>query len=329
MMIHQPDPQLYAAAAAGTGYIQHHRGILHASGADRLDLLHRLSTNTLTDLKPGEERTTVLTTEKGRIVDLVRVVVAEDGILMVLAGSEGDRVRRWLDKYTIMDDFVCRDVTGEWGLFGVYGETSRSLLSKALECQPADAGTHVSFQTHSGAGFLMRDARINGAAGFLLVVPSADIGRVAARLESAGMTHIDQTLYHALRIEAGVPAAAAELNDHYNPLEAGISQYVSWTKGCYIGQEVIARLDTYDKVQRHLVGLLFSEAPETSDPGAVIDVINPAAGEKIGSVTSMARRPGSGEAIGLAYVRTEYAVPGMDVLAGGVRATIAQLPIDP
>lgn len=326
MTIYQPDPERFASATLHTVCYRHKRGVLHGSGADRLDLLHRLSTNALIDLKPGQERSTVLTTEKGRIIDLVRVLVVDDGILMVLAGEEGERVRLWLDKYTIMDDFVCRDASDEWSVIGVYGELARAQLAGAFSCEPPDAGAHVEVSTPAGNGRLLRDSRLNGAAGFLLIVPAAAAEDVMKTLAETGVREIDEACYQTMRVIAGVPESGSELSDQYNPLEAGISQFISWTKGCYIGQEVIARLDTYDKVQRHLVGLRFASLPAVADER--IDVSSSEAGERIGQVTTIARRSDTDAPIGLAYVRTEYAVPGLEVVAGGAPATIANLPLE-
>ncbi len=327
MTIYQPDPDRFASAISRTVSYRHKRGVLLGTGADRLDLLHRLSTNALIDLKPGHERSTVLTTEKGRIIDLVRVVVVENEILMVLASEEGERVRLWLDKYTIMDDFECRDVSDLWRIVGVYGEGARAQLAIAFSCDPPDAGSHVDVDMADGTGRLLRDSRLNGATGFLLLVPSAAEANVMQTLADAGVQEIDDACYQTLRVVAGVPESGTELNDLYNPLEAGISQYISWTKGCYIGQEVIARLDTYDKVQRHLVGLRFVSSPDISADDR-LTLLSLDGDQQIGQATTLARRPHEEAPVGLAYVRTEYAVPGLEVRAGGSLATITNLPIE-
>jgi folate-binding protein YgfZ len=121
------------------------------------------------------------------------------------------------------------------------------------------------------------------------------------------------------------------MTEAYNPLEAGLTQYISFTKGCYIGQEVIARLDTYDKVQRHLVGLAFDTPPNAGE-GEELEVRDVEEGKKIGAVTSIATSPALDRTIGLAYVRTNHAVPGgrVKVLSGDgeIGAVITKLPFD-
>lgn len=328
MMIIQPDPVLYTTALSSTVFYRHPRGVLRGTGADRLDLLHRLSTNGLIDLRQGQERTTILTTEKGRIIEVVRVVVMDDAILMVLSSTEEERVRRWLDKYTIMDDFVCTDVTPAWRVIGVYGEGAREGLRTILDCDPPDSGSYVRFSSGVSEGILMRDVRLHGGAGFLFVVPVDDEAVVIERLVGAGLHEIDRSCYDVLRLEAGIPSMEAELDDRYNPLEAGMSQHISWTKGCYIGQKVIARLDTYDKVQRHLVGVAFDHPPSTDDDPVVCGVGADNGSEVIGSVTSLAFSPGMRRVIGLAYIKTAHAVPGLEVVVGEGRGVIVKLPFE-
>lgn len=334
MKIFSPDPASYTAARTGTIYIRFNRGILRGTGADRLDLLHRLSTNATRDLAPGDETTTILTSDKGRVVEVLRVLAFDDHILMVLAGTDTEGVRAWLDKYTIMDDFVVSDVTDRHALFGVYGDHAKSLLASALGGELPDGGKMARIAVDGEEVIVMRDARLTGAGGFLLLVPAGAAESITARLAEQGMRAIDRDTYEALRIEAGIPEIGSELNDGFNPLEAGLTQYISFTKGCYIGQEVIARLDTYDKVQRHLVGIDFGGSiPGTN--GEELEVRDAAEDKKIGSVTSAAYSPSLGRTIGLAYIRTNYAVPGaqVKVVAGDdaaeqTTASLTKLPFD-
>lgn len=335
MNIFQPDSEQYTAALGGTVYVRLSRGIVRGTGADRLDLLHRLSTNATRDLKPGDETTTILTSDKGRVIEVVRVIALEDHLLMLLSGTDTGRVRAWLDKYTIMDDFATADAGGEYEVIGVYGDHAKSLVASAFSMELPDAGKWASAALEGGQIVALRDVRLTGAGGFLLLVPAAAAGAAITRLIDEGGRAIDENTYETLRIEAGAPAIGRELTESYNPLEAGLTQFISFNKGCYIGQEVIARLDTYDKVQRHLVGLRFQDDALPADPEAVLEVYDAVEGNKIGAVTSLAYSPSLGRTIGLAYVRTNHAVPGADVRvkrAGGddspAAASIIKLPFD-
>ncbi len=148
-----------------------------------------------------------------------------------------------------------------------------------------------------------------------------------------------------VRIEKGIPKSPRELNKKHNRLETRLLSSVSFTKGCYIGQEVIARLDSYDKVQRHLMGIEFEgmpadveselgllSAPAHSDGQAAFKAKN-AAGEEIGELTSYRYSPGREKVIGLAFIRSAHSNPGGQVLVYvsdiiQLPATLVKLPFD-
>jgi folate-binding protein YgfZ len=308
MKIFNPDRQLYQKARTGTIVVPFQRGVLRATGADRLDLLHRLSTNATRDLQAGQETSTILTSDKGRIVEVVRVLAFDQHLLLVLNDAEAERARLFLDRYTIMDDFVAEDVSSSYTVLGLYGTGARSIVSSLIGGEAPNAGSFGHVALEEGEFIALRDARLNGSSGFLLLVSAALAESLMEQLRGAGVIEIDEATYQTLRIESGIPVAESELSEQYNPLEAGLSTMISWTKGCYIGQEVIARLDTYDKVQRHLVGLLFDgELAVGGDE--TIELLSDE-GKKIGLVTSAAWSPALDRPIALAYVRTQHAIPG-------------------
>lgn len=332
MQTAQPDSSVYKTAIQGIIFIRHDRGVLRGTGADRLDLLHRISTNATRDLKPGEEASTILTSDKGRITEILRVYALPESVLMVMLGRDVPAVRAWLDKYTIMDDFTTADATADYAVVGLYGEGARNVIAALTGAEPPNAGSFVTGAGPTGEYYVSRDARIGGAGGFQIVVPTADVDALEHGLGQLGATPVDRATFDVLRVESGQPEMGRELSETYNPLEAGLTPMISWTKGCYIGQEVIARLDTYDKVQRHLVGLLFDAPPADAD---ALQVEVPDAG-KVGTVTSLAYSPRLDRTIGLAYVRTQHAVPGGSVTVtsagqsggAGTSATITKLPFD-
>ena len=365
MTIHIPDERHYKAAFSSTVFVRQRRGVIGARGDDRLDLLHRLSTNATRDLAVGEETTTILTSDKGRIVELLRVVAFSDHLLLVLSGEEAGRVREWLDKYTIMDDFRTEDLSASYEVIALFGDHARGLLVRTFDLEPPNAGGYATFavagadtgdgadevseanntETANHLGVVLRETRISGAGSFLLVVPRTGIAGVLERLNEQGAEEIDEATWEVLRIEAGIPSTGSELGEGYNPLESGLVQYISFTKGCYIGQEVIARLDTYDKVQRHLVGLRIEAIEGAEEDGHALlisaegnlEVRDPADGRKIGTVTSLAESPALHATIGLAYLRTAEAVPGLAVNVVSVdgetvldlgRAVVMKLPFD-
>lgn len=307
MLISIPNPDHYSAARNGTVFVQFQRGIIRGTGADRLDLLHRLSTNAISQLQLGQEATTILSSDKGRIVEVPRILVFDNHILLLLLGTDVSGVRSWLGKYTIMDDFTTADASSDFAVFGVYGEQAKSQLAATFGVDLPDAG---AFTVSESGVIILRDTRLNGAGAFLLLVPITLAAVVADQLAGQGIIEITLDTWQTLRIEAGQPGLGAELSESYNPLEAGLSQFISWTKGCYIGQEVIARLDTYDKVQRHLMGVIIEG---TGTIPTELEVHDSVEAKKVGIITSITESPSLRKNIALAYIRTQHAIPGYPV----------------
>jgi folate-binding protein YgfZ len=158
-----------------------------------------------------------------------------------------------------------------------------------------------------------------------MVVAETDGPRLRDALAAAGAEPVGPDAVEALRVELGIPAFGKELGESYNPLEAGLLPLISFTKGCYIGQEVVARLNTYDKVKKRLVGLRWNgESPEAGAPLLM-------EGKQAGVMTTSARSPRFG-GIGLGYVRKAHATTGTELIAdssgGPTPVRVAALPID-
>ena len=157
--------------------------------------------------------------------------------------------------------------------------------------------------------FLRTDAA--GEKSWLVIGGAPAVPEINSRFEKAGMEPVSNKLFDHIRISNKVPIAGFDLTEDVNPLEAGLLDLIDFEKGCYIGQEVIARLDTYDKVQRSLVG--FSQTGLTNDVQRIEigdDILSDDSGRRIGWVTSVAQRPRTNELIGLAYLRKTHTQPG-------------------
>ncbi len=297
----------YQAATTGVGvYDASHLGLLAATGGDVLDLLHRLSTNSVIALEPSQGATTILTTDRGRILDVIIVAHAGDHYLLLTSPGMSEQVGQFLDRYTIMEDITVENISASSGALALWGPASRTFLHTAAGASVGDLPPYHTLV----ADLLGYRIRIVGSAmsdlpGYYLICPAEEIQGLWERVIKAGATPMGEEAYELARINSGVPAQGHDLGEEYNPLEAGLIGSIDFTKGCYIGQEVIARLDSYKKVQKHLVKVLFGPDAVVS-PGAVLTQ----AGKPVGKVTSVARNPASGTFIGLAYVRPGQAIAG-------------------
>ena len=295
----------YAAAIDGAAiHDASYAGRVRATGEDTLDLLHRLSTNVVVSLQPGQGAPTVLTTDRGRILDLITVINLEDHILLLTSPQTRQTVVEWVDKYTIIEDVELRDVTAETAMLSVIGPEAWALLRRSCDLPDLEPYAAAPFELAGGRGHVIRRDMV-GHPRFEVVVDAADGPAVWCALTEAGATPIGQDALEVLKVELGEPWYGRELGEAYNPLETGLWGSISFTKGCYIGQEVIARLDTYQKVQRHLVSLdLSSNAAVEQGSKLTRD------GKEVGHVTSVAKVPTTGRIISMAYVRKEAATVG-------------------
>jgi folate-binding protein YgfZ len=300
----------YAAVTSGAGlYDASHLGRLKASGDDALDLLHRLSTNNVAALEPGQGAPTILTTDRGRILDVVTVVHAGDHLLLLTSPGMAQAVMEFLDRYTIMEDMEVEDVSASLAMPSLWGPACGALLQSAGGASVSDLALHHSAEGEvSGCLVRIVAAAMGDVPGYYLISPAATVEDLWRGLLSAGATPLGEEGYELARIARGVPVYGSEMGEEYNPLEAGLIGSIDFTKGCYIGQEVIARLDTYQKVQKYLVKVAFD--PQAAVwPGAVLTH----EGKPVGKVTSVAHDPGLGTPIGLAYVRPGQALAGLQL----------------
>lgn len=281
-------------------------GILRMTGEDALDLIDRLSTNEVIERPAGSGVRTVLTTNKGRVVDLLRVLYMPEHWLVFTSPGNQQRVVDWIDEFTFGEEIELEDVTEENGVITVIGPRGAELVGGVLD---GDVGGLSEYQcieaTMAGMGVVINRGGVGLEGAFNVIAPSGGVETVSSALVGAGAVEMDTDTYEAFRVGAGVPVYGMELGEDVNPLEAGLWEAVSFTKGCYVGQEVVARLNTYEKVKRHLSILSFEDRA-TPEPGAPLM----AEGKEAGKVTSVAPVVESGRRAAMGYVRKRYAEPG-------------------
>lgn len=312
--------------AGRTGAALHDEGDcarLWLGGEDRIAFLQRISTNDVR-LVPGQGTVTVLTSPTARILAVLTVLAMPTGLLLLAGPGQGPAIFNTLRTQIFFNDKVTLEGRGgALAQFSLLGPQAASLLAEiagAVDDLPlfgwrtlSIAGVDVTVQRQEGLG---RD-------GFTLLAPSPAALAVKHALLRAGAVALDDNAYHVLRVEAGVPAPGAELTEQVNPLEAGLRRFCDDHKGCYTGQEIIARQVTYDKVTTHLVGLLLNElvAPEAKIM---------ADGKQAGWVSSAAHSIALDRPIALAFVRRPHHEPGtlLAVQSGeqAIATTVAPLP---
>ena len=275
------------------------------TGEDALDLVDRLSTNEVVERSVGSGVATVLTTNKGRVVDLLTILYMSDHWLVLTSPGNQQRVIDWIDEFTFGEEIELEDVTEERGLLSVIGP-------RGAEAAGVDAlePYHCVETTIAGVEAVVYRGGVGVGGAYNVIAPSGSVGEVWKGLVGAGAREIDSESYEVFRVGAGAPVFGAELGEEVNPLEAGLWEAVSFTKGCYVGQEVVARLNTYEKVKRYLSKLSLHEG-EKPAPGATLTVD----GKEAGKITSVAPVGMSGRRAALGYIRKKYAEPGTKLVA--------------
>jgi folate-binding protein YgfZ len=301
----------YQAARQGAALLDRsYVGRFRVTGKDALDLLNRLSSNKVDVLPFGTGAGTVLPTSKGRVIDLIHLFATYDHVLMLTSPQTRQQVREWIDTYTFFEEVTLDDVTENTAMITVLGPQAPMLLERVAGMPVAQLEPYGSVQVLiDGVSATLLRTDPAGSRGYDLIT-SADQGEalwLALAVPGTGATPIGEAAYNVLRVEAGVPRYGWELSEAVNPWEVNLHPFISFTKGCYTGQEVILRLYNYEKIQRQLAFVAFSTA-EVAE-GATLRH-----GDKeAGKVTSVAWHPGTGKAIGLATVRSAFAAPSSEL----------------
>lgn len=296
-----------------------HWGRILVSDDDRLRFLHNQSTNDFQSLKPNAGCDTVFVSSTARTIDLVTAYILEDAVLLLVSPNRREYLLQWLDKYIFFADKVkLKDLTNDTATFSLIGPESEQIVKK-LGAEEIINQAYANHQLFKLEDIEFRVAVGSGLAipGYTLIVAAEYAANLWKKLVELGAVPLGEQGWEQLRITQGRPIPDQELTDDYNPLEAGLWQTISFTKGCYIGQETIARLNTYKGVKQQLWGIRLAAPVEV---GSVISLED----EKVGKLTSFTETENG--YFGLGYVRTKAGGEGLKVRVGEVEGEVVEVP---
>jgi folate-binding protein YgfZ len=320
----------YAAARRRAASVDRSdRGRIVVSGADRRSYLHGLLTNDITALGAGQGCYAAYLTAQGRMIADLHVYELGDVVLLTMAGSVKDTVMAKLDHFIFAEDVQLGDVTATFAQIAVIGpDASRpaaqvvsGVTPQALDALPEHGNLRAQFA--GGAAIVVRVSD-TGEPGFDIFVERPRAPELETALAANGVAPLDEATADAIRIESGIAAFGRDMDEDTIPLEAGIeSRAISFTKGCYVGQEVIIRVlhRGHGRVARRLVGIAF-DGTSVPAPGAAIH----GGDREVGRVTSSTHSPALQRPIALGYVQRDFVEPGTSVSAGGAAGTVVALP---
>jgi folate-binding protein YgfZ len=287
--------------SGGVGFYEQKRGLLAVWGKEAVQFLDGLITNDVKTLEDGGQMLAAFPNAQGRLLAVVRVLRQGERFLFETEDATREKVFQNLFRFTFAGDFFVEDITDAHRFYEVYGYDVEPLLT---------CGLLTRFQSRGGSE--------------LYIVPVENVENFVEAAKAADAVNIDDELYEVLRIENGIPKYGVDMDETTIVPELGLDGMISYSKGCYIGQEIIARIHFRGHVAKQLTGLV-SEPPAvagglTSNTELTVDVKN------AGRVTSVTYSPKLERSIALAFVRYDHLAAGTELEADGQAVIVTNLP---
>jgi folate-binding protein YgfZ len=302
------------------------RGKIEVTGKDRATFLHGLLSTDVKGLVPGQARESALLDVHGKITALLVVHCLPDRLVLETDRQLSESLVSTIDRYLFSERAELENVTPTWGILTVAGPVARKTVDQALGTAVPDLPRwqHVVVP-RDGMDVRVVRAEQTGEEGYDLWAPAEGLGRLWGRLRGAGAGPVGREAWEVLRVEAGVVRYGVDVDASTLLLEAPLPNFYSLNKGCYLGQEVVARITYRGHVNRKIVGFRFTD---TRVPPAGAPVL--AGGREAGRITSAVLSPALGVALALGFLRLEHHEPGtrVEVEGGGDRlsAEVVELP---
>ncbi|MBK8982454.1 MAG: hypothetical protein IPM38_09095 [Ignavibacteria bacterium] len=227
--------------------------MINASGADLTDFINRMSTNDFRNFPAGEFKYTFLTSDKGRIIDLINFVNFSDAKYFFCTDGYENKIISHLNKYIIMDDVSLSKAEGEYSLITIFTDEPAAVSKELFNIELEDIKKNKVYRINEKDILFQDDVKFP-ALKILCADEHVDVYRKLLKEYKL----LSSEEYEYIRINAMLPEGVNELNEEINPMECGLEKYISFAKGCYIGQEVIARIESQGKIPKQMV-LITSE----------------------------------------------------------------------
>jgi folate-binding protein YgfZ len=304
------------------------RGRLLVSGSEAVMFLNGLITNDMKTLALNSWMPAVFPNVQGRLIAAVRIIHGEDGFLIDTESVSLATVARLLERFTLAGDFRVKDLTSETAMLSIQGQDAAQVMRQLFG---ETAATLARAQVTTSRLANDRDLTIirgthTGEDGFDLFVNTWQIELLRKSLTNAGAQTIGADTAETLRLEAGIPRFGIDMDESKVVTETNLDDAVSFTKGCYIGQEIIARIKYRGHVAKKLTGVLLEEKAPLQNGAKILSADD----KEIGSITSSAVSPRLNRTIALAYIKYDHLEPGTKVKVVAAEehlaAKVAELP---
>jgi len=288
-------------------YNRSESAIIKFSGNDVLEFLQRLTTNDVSSLESYHYITTLFTNEKGRLIDRTSLIKIDDDYYLVGSKKNENVLLRWIEKYIITEDVQSENYSNKYVILDIIGPQAESYLTLICgkDVDGLDNNVLHRINIEGINGFLLKKESYNEKLYWLLSEVENEIPLVNYLLNHKSvfdLSMIGEEAFNHYRVINKIPAYPNEINDKFNPHEAGLINDISFNKGCYIGQEIIARLKTYDKVQKSLQKVIVNGKKDLILPFELHDLDNNFAGV----ITTLVKSNKNNHLEGLGYIKKMY-----------------------
>jgi folate-binding protein YgfZ len=286
--------------------------------------LNGLITNDMKTLAENRWMPAAFPTVQGRLIGAVRVVRLKDAFVIDTDAESHEAVLKTVSRFTLAGDFHVKDLTSETALLSVQGKRAVEVVEKVLKTSVSDLPRDGVLETNwQNTPVTIIRATHTAEDGFDILIDSAQGAQLRQALIDADAQVVSPDVFEVLRIEAGIARFGHDVDETNVVTETNLDDAVSYTKGCYVGQEIIVRIKHRGHVAKKLTGLRF-QTEKRIEPGTIIKSSD---GKEIGKLTSTAFSPKLEATIGLGYVRYEFLNPGTTVvIEPEIQATTAELP---
>ncbi len=288
------------------------RGKIKLTGEDRARLLHAMTTNHIQQLTPGTGCYAFFLNDKGRILSDANILCRPDHFLLDLEPEAREKIYQHLDHFIIADDVTLEDATPQLSTIALEGPLAVDVLQKAGAPIPA-----ADYSTVDWCSRVVARLNSSGGVGFFIFVPVAEKGALIDQLEASGALAADADSFRVVRLEHGKARYGEDIGERFLAQEANQPHALHFSKGCYLGQEIVERVRSRGQIHRMLMPLVLdTETPP--EPGAKLETGDAGVAE----ITSAAYSPALSKVVALAYVRTEHARPHTEIKLGETRGEV-------
>jgi folate-binding protein YgfZ len=303
------------------------RGRILVTGSEAVMFLNGLITNDMKTLAAGSWMTAAFLNVQGRLLAVVRILNREDGFLIDTEALTHQKVLHLLDRFTLAGDFRVTDLTSLASCYSVQGSRSSSIIRELFGDETEIDRQQVAAATLNQVSVNVIRATHTAEDGFDLFVDTVDAEKLRTAIIDGGAIPVSEAVAEVLRVEAGLPSYGSDMDESTILTETNLDDAVSFTKGCYLGQEIIVRIKHRGHVAKKLAGIVLESGLEAIETGARVLAADD---KEIGRVTSQTFSPRLERTIALGYVKYDYLAAGTSVSVAAadqpIPASVAELP---